>query len=1123
LMHGILLPRGDDVGADNIATKITLKNIAYPFYDVYLYLNAAEGGGRYIVNDQEYLVSEVTPFDGDFVEITQAEDGVGNVIRFKMLSGSTTTITARQNTGGGGISGFQIERQEPADPSLLPIPEMADFGIFDGNPGPQEITMRMLNPGLTQTLNITGSTVTGDAAANFTVSGVPDSLAPGEGADVTVTFNPTDTVGIYRGTLEITSNDAVSGTTSISLIGQIKHANGLLAHYKMDEAGGTVMEDSSGNGYNGNYVSGSGSVTLGAASLAGEGTAVTFAEGGDAAYGEVPADIGFPTLADATYSFWIKQDAADIGSPSVLFSRSSSPANPFAVFIEEATGGADAVTWLSEAASETLLSEPFVVPDETFHVVYTYSDTNEDGAADVALYVNGVLNASANGTSGYPINTIAPFQIGGTAGQFGWTGSIDDFQIYETILSVEDIAAMFADPGSRAPVTEVAVPVALGELLADSVSGFGGPEIDNGWSYGYRNVPLEDASDDYDPAADFIQFPDDWWNGAAWDEPNADGDNVPWTSMGEGNTHPNGDNNGELHWTIRRWASSHDGDAAVTWTTAKENTGGGNGVTGAVHVNGVRVDSATVESDDGEGVERVVVVTLASGDVVDLILSPFGIDDTNNDGSDGSLNGMQINAVGGGGVDVLVNGSFEEPVLDNINANNLGTVPAGWSQTGDDATWNLIRNDGSAYGSGVDNAADGSQIIDLNGIFEIFQTFTLAEASDITFGASFANREGHDGSDPSTVGIYDAAGTALLSPEVSVDTSADPTPSDVWRSGEATVTGLAPGDYQIRIALNNFNNVDAVFAKATPATGSSLGDGLIAYFPLDGDFQDNAGDAHGFEVGAAPIEFAGGQFGQGVDLNGVDQYVSTPVETEDRFDFSDGTGFTVSAWFRVDAFDKSWQAIVTKGEGTNWRIHRQGDTDNLGPVAGGVNPDNGNGFDLVENPISVNDGQIHHVVITNIPDVSSSYYLDGVLIQEGFPGVPEGNEWPMMIGENANNGGNGRTFNGLIDDLAVWNRGLSADEVSQIFNGPSIGEQVGSGGVGGTTVEVPDIGTVVAGPTSVGLSFTGLEGKTYDIEYSTDLVTWSVVMTGLSGEVSFEDTDAARIGLPSGYYRGVQN
>ena len=174
------------------------------------------------------------------------------------------------------------------------------------------------------------------------------------------------------------------------------------------------------------------------------------------------------------------------------------------------------------------------------------------------------------------------------------------------------------------------------------------------------------------------------------------------------------------------------------------------------------------------------------------------------------------------GTNLLVNGSFEEPALDNINTNNLGTAPTGWSQTGDAATWNLIRNDGSAYGSGVDNAAEGSQIIDLNGIFEIFQNFTLTEVTNLRFGASFANREGHDGSDPSTVGIYDAAGNELLSPEVSVDTSADPTPSDEWRSGEAFVS-LPAGDYQIRIALNNFNNVDAVLAEAiSPGGGGDV-------------------------------------------------------------------------------------------------------------------------------------------------------------------------------------------------------------------------------------------------------------------------------------------------------------
>ena len=184
-----------------------------------------------------------------------------------------------------------------------------------------------------------------------------------------VTFNPTDAVGIYRASLDITSNDAVTGSTSISLIGQIKHANGLLAHYPMDETSGTVMEDSSGNGFHGSYISGSGSVTFGADALA-SGTAVSLSEGNDAAYAEIAADAGFTSQAQATYSFWVQQDAADVGTATVLFSRSASPANPYAVFFES-TGGPDPVTWTSEASSETLASEPFIAPGETFTATFT--------------------------------------------------------------------------------------------------------------------------------------------------------------------------------------------------------------------------------------------------------------------------------------------------------------------------------------------------------------------------------------------------------------------------------------------------------------------------------------------------------------------------------------------------------------------------------------------------------------------------------------------------------------------------------------------------------------------------------------------------------------------------------
>ncbi|MEM7393313.1 MAG: LamG-like jellyroll fold domain-containing protein, partial [Verrucomicrobiota bacterium] len=465
---------------------------------LYVYFNSDEAGAAVIeANDQVVEVGEVVPFDGTFEEVT-SDGGSGNYIHFEKLSGSTLTILGRSQ----GISGFQIDRAEPADPSLLALPESVDFGVFDGNPGPQEATIRILNPGLTKTLNISDVSITGDAADSYTISEIPNSLASGEGIDVKITFTPSDTVGIYRGAIEITSDDAVTGLSRIPLTGQIKHANGLAAHFKMDETDGTVMTDSSGNGFHGTYNSGSGSVTLGSEALA-SGTAVAFAEGGDAAYAEVSAEIGFPTLAEGSYSFWVQQDEADVGSPSVLFSRSSSPANPYAVFFQ-ATGDADVVSWTSEAANETLNSEPFMEPGEVFHIVYTYSDSNEDASADVAIYVNGELNASASGTIGYPLNTIAPFQIGATVGQFGFTGAFDDFQIYETVLTADQVAAMYADPGSVAPVVEPPSPLvgywALDEGVGEDVADYQNPALngiltEGSWVAGHTGADGDNAVD----------------------------------------------------------------------------------------------------------------------------------------------------------------------------------------------------------------------------------------------------------------------------------------------------------------------------------------------------------------------------------------------------------------------------------------------------------------------------------------------------------------------------------------------------------------------------------------------------------------------------------------------------
>lgn len=1091
MMHGILLSRGTEAGGDNLPSEFTVQNIAYPLYDLYLYLNANDPILAAItVNDQTIMVDEVSPFDGTFDEAT--EDGIGNYIHLKNLTGSSMDVVV----WGAGVAGFQIDRLEPADPSLLAIPESVDFGVYDGNPGPLEATIRMLNPGLTQTLTISDTAISGDQASNFTVSGVPASLGPNEGADVVVTFNPSDAVGIYRGFLEVTSNDAVTGMTRIPLVGQIKHANGLVAHYKMDESAGDVLEDASGNGFHGRYVSGSGSVNLGADSLIGEGTAVRFEEGGDAAYAEIPEDAGFPILAEGSYAFWVQQDAADIGSPSVLFSRASSPANPYAVFFEQATGGPDAVTWISEAASETLTSEPFIVPDEIFHVVYTYSDSNEDALANVAVYVNGELNASAQETTGYPLNTIAPFQIGASAGAFGWTGSIDDFQIYERVLTAEQVADMYANPGSVAEAVEPPSPLVgywnLDEGAGDQAADYQnaaltGTVMEGEWVAGHTGVDGDQAValSGVDGGTSIVEVPalnqtfteitiTGWVNGV----PTGNWSGIIQSRDG---TQP-----------IGLGYRADSGELTYTWNDNNANTY--NFVSGlAIPENEWTFVALRVTPDAGTlyvgaaGQLNSAVNAIPHAEQMNPTVWHFGKDnccDTTRNFQGAiddvaifsqALTDDQIQAIfdgtsptdvfstggggGGGETELLVNGSFEEPVLNNINTNNLGTVPTGWSQTGDDATWNLIRNDGSAYSSGVDNAADGSQILDLNGIFEIYQNFTITEASDIRFGASFSNREGHDGSEPSTVGIYDAAGTMLLSPEVSVDTSADPTPSDVWRSGEATATGLAPGEYQIRIALNNFNNVDAVFALASPAGGGRSGAVAQSNGPITEsvvvDFGDLSGDSS--------YEFS---------FNAIKAGASTAIAGNDTW------GLKLDQWNEQGIFGTTEFGVA----------------DNL--------------FEG-DNVASVFDRDVHVLVVNDTGSGSTLLYIDGALAGSWAGNIALTGDVRLMgarIESPVDLFGEGSVMHGW----AVYDSALSAEDAATLASTP-----FSNGGGGGS--DPGTIGSVTVGAGGVTLALPA--GGTFDVEYSADLVTWEIIASDVSGD--YADGDAGRTGLPAGYYRGV--
>ena len=167
---------------------------------------------------------------------------------------------------------------------------------------------------------------------------------------------------------------------------------------------------------------------------------------------------------------------------------------------------------------------------------------------------------------------------------------------------------------------------------------------------------------------------------------------------------------------------------------------------------------------------------------------------------------------------------------------------------------------------------------------------------------------------------------------------------------------------------------------------------------------------------------AGGQLDGALEFDGFNDCVFIPNES--RFDITNQV--TVSAWIKVNAFERDWQSVVTKGDSA-WRLHRLRDTNsiafhcNLYPDSWGA-----------EGSINVNNGQWHHVA--GVYDETQAYlYVDGVLDNsEAAVGLIGTNDYPVMIGENAEQPG--RFWNGLIDDVRIYTCALGPSEVYQLYS-----------------------------------------------------------------------------------------
>ena len=166
----------------------------------------------------------------------------------------------------------------------------------------------------------------------------------------------------------------------------------------------------------------------------------------------------------------------------------------------------------------------------------------------------------------------------------------------------------------------------------------------------------------------------------------------------------------------------------------------------------------------------------------------------------------------------------------------------------------------------------------------------------------------------------------------------------------------------------------------------------------------------------------------GFHANSID-YLSTPSAQEAAFNFAGG--FSLETWIKVDQFNSPYQAILTKGDSA-WRLQRDAANNTLAFDTTGLTPMSLTGR------TPVNDTRWHHVVA--VYDGQAKYlYVDGYLdAWQTVTGKPNTNDRLVAIGGNVDYPD--RAFNGWLDEVSIYARGLSQFEVLQHY-GASAGLQ----------------------------------------------------------------------------------
>jgi len=347
-------------------------------------------------------------------------------------------------------------------------------------------------------------------------------------------------------------------------------------------------------------------------------------------------------------------------------------------------------------------------------------------------------------------------------------------------------------------------------------------------------------------------------------------------------------------------------------------------------------------------------------------------------------------------LDIYVNAVRDNGVL-------IGTVPA--SQVNSSVNVNIGRRTGGFYFNGI--------IDDLRIYNRALNQGEIQSDMNSPVGGSVAT--------PTATATSTATATATATPTATATATATIGPTS---TPSATPTSTATATATATIG-----------ATPTPSVSPTPNVGLVAAYSFNQGTGTTITDASGNGL-TGTLQGAtwttGGKYGNALNFNGASSYVDLGNPTLLRLTGS----MTWSAWVKAAANPPDDGQIIAKANGSSgWQFKTSPDTGphTFGVAVSGSSNSNTQRYSTTVRSLNV---WYHVAGVYNATARTLDIYVNGVQDNGVLIGTIPASQINSSVGVNIGRRTGGFYFNGVIDEVRIYNRALSAQEIQADMNTP---------------------------------------------------------------------------------------